>query len=52
MMVTRRVRCLRCGTNTLLTYPDKLSGIGLNTISLCKVCLEIEIRKSKEENIK
>lgn len=29
MMVTRKVRCRKCGTETLLTYPDKLSEIGL-----------------------
>ncbi|MDY3985479.1 hypothetical protein [Dysosmobacter sp.] len=52
MMVTRKVRCRKCGTVTLLTYPDKLSEIGLNTISLCKACREMELRKNKEENTK
>jgi hypothetical protein len=44
MMVTRQVRCRKCGTMTVLTYPDKLSDIGLKVISLCQACRELELR--------
>lgn len=37
-MITRQVRCKRCGQLFLLTYPEKLSGTGLSVISICKVC--------------
>lgn len=37
-MITRQVRCKRCGQLFLLTYPEKLSDTGLSVISICKVC--------------
>lgn len=52
MMVTRQVRCRKCGAMTSLTYPAKLSEIGRETISLCKACGEMELKNNKEVNHK
>ena len=35
MMITRQVRCKKCGEMFPLTYPEKLSDIGLSVISIC-----------------
>lgn len=37
-MITRQVRCKKCGQLFSLTYPEKLSDTGLSVISICKVC--------------
>lgn len=37
-MITRYVRCKKCGQLFQLTYPEKLSDIGLSVISICKMC--------------
>lgn len=37
-MITRYVRCKKCGQLFPLTYPEKLSDIGLSVISICKMC--------------
>lgn len=37
-MITRYVRCKKCGQLFPLTYPEKLSAIGLSVISICKMC--------------
>lgn len=36
-MITRHVRCKKCGQLFPLTYPEKLSDIGLSVISICKM---------------
>ena len=48
-MITRQVRCKKCGVLFPLTYPEKLSDIGLDVISYCPACNQIEIMKYKEE---
>lgn len=37
-MITRYVRCKKCGQLFQLTYPENLSDIGLSVISICKMC--------------
>lgn len=37
-MITRQVRCKKCGQLFPLTYPKKLSDTGLSVISICKMC--------------
>nr|DAH94336.1 MAG TPA: zinc-ribbon protein [Caudoviricetes sp.] len=44
-MITRPVRCKKCGVTFPLTYPEKLSDIGLETIRYCPTCLNTEILK-------
>lgn len=44
-MITRPVRCKKCGVTFQLTYPEKLSDIGLETIRYCPPCLNTEILK-------
>lgn len=44
-MVTRQIRCKKCGEIFLLTYPEKLSDIGRDVISYCSPCLRTEIEK-------
>ena len=48
-MVTRQIRCKKCGEIFLLTYPEKLSDIGRDVISYCSSCLQTEIKKSVED---
>ena len=45
MMITRQIRCRKCGLPCLITYPEKLSDLGKEVISLCDKCLGIEIRQ-------
>ena len=45
MMITRKIHCRKCGKECFVTYPDKLSEIGKDFISLCDVCNEMEIKK-------
>ena len=46
MMITRQVRCKKCGKMFPLTYPEKLSDIGRDFISYCPPCLHTEILKN------
>lgn len=41
MMITRQVRCKKCGEMFPLTYPEKLSDIGRDVISYCPPCRSI-----------
>ena len=41
MMITRQVRCKKCGKMFPLTYPEKLSDIGRDVISYCPPCRSI-----------
>lgn len=45
MMITRKIRCRKCGVPCTITYPEKLSDIGKEIISLCNKCRKIEIRQ-------
>lgn len=47
MMITRQVRCKKCGEMFPLTYPEKLSDIGRDVISYCPPCLHTEILKNE-----
>lgn len=47
MMITRQVRCKKCGKMFPLTYPEKLSDIGRDVISYCPPCLHTEILKNE-----
>ena len=46
-MITRQVRCKKCGEMFPLTYPEKLSDIGRDVISYCPPCLHTEILKNE-----
>lgn len=48
-MITRHVRCKKCGQPFPLTYPEKLSDIGLSVISICKMCRTTQTN-IKEDN--
>ena len=43
-MITRHVRCKKCGQLFPLTYPEKLSDIGLSVISICKLLMKAGVR--------
>lgn len=45
MMITRQIRCRKCGLPCSITYPEKLSDIGKEIISLCDKCRGIEIQQ-------
>ena len=45
MMITRQVRCKKCGEMFPLTYPEKMSDMGRDVISYCPPCLHTEILK-------
>ena len=45
-MITRQVRCKKCGKVFPLHFPEKLSDYGRNIISYCPPCLKIEIDKN------
>ena len=47
MMITRQIRCRKCGLPCSITYPEKLSDIGKDIISLCDKCRGIEIQQLK-----
>lgn len=44
-MITRQVRCKKCGVTFPLICPEKLSDIGMETIRYCPQCLHTEILK-------
>lgn len=46
-MITRHVRCKKCGQLFPLTYPEKLSDIGLSVISICKMCRTTQTNTTK-----
>lgn len=48
-MITRHVRCKKCGQLFPLTHPEKLSDIGLCVISICKMCRTTQTN-IKEDN--
>lgn len=49
MMITRQIRCRKCGKPCFITYPDKLSDLGKTVISLCAGCRAIEIRQAENK---
>lgn len=44
MMITRKIKCRKCGKECEILLPDKLSQDGVYLISLCADCLEMEIQ--------
>lgn len=52
MMITRQVRCKKCGVLFPLTYPEKLSEMARDVISYCPPCLHTEIIKHENKEVK
>ena len=48
-MITKHVRCKKCGQLFPLTHPEKLSDTGLSVISVCKMCRTTQTN-IKEDN--
>ena len=49
-MIVRQVKCKKCGVAFPLTYPEKLSDIGLDAISYCPACLRVVIASVIKED--
>lgn len=49
MIVTRKIKCRKCGKECVIFVPDKLSQDGMYLLSLCADCLGLEISNSEKE---
>lgn len=52
MMITRQVRCKKCGVMFPLIYPEKLSEMGRDVIFYCGPCKHLEIQKHENKEVK